>query len=209
MTTALSLRTRGRLAGAAHLAIFITGLIYMHFIPDTGVLTTDWGGVVDHIVANQSAFWLGFPFFLLSIVWRLVFAQLFYGLFRDVPVALNRLGVFVYLVGATMQVVMAICLMAPVVLVDGAEYRAAFTPGGIYSVLIGCIMWRSSLVPRAVGVCLVVSGLGWLTFCVPPIAALLLPYNLSVGLAGEATIMLWLLIMGVSAPNTSSWIKAE
>src|SRR5258708_38207893 len=104
MTTALSARTRGRLAGAAYLAIFITGLIYIRFIPDIGLLTTDWGGVVDHIVANQTEFWIGFPFFLLSIVSRLVLAQLFYELFRDVNVALNRLGVFVYLVGVTTQV---------------------------------------------------------------------------------------------------------
>ena len=225
MTTALSTRRRGRLAGAAYLTIFVTGLIYMSFIPDTGLLTSDWGRVVDHIVANQTAFWIGFPFFLLSIVSRLVFAQLFYGLFRDVNIAVNRLGVLLYLVGVTMQVVMAVCLMGPVVLFDGAEYRAAFTPEqlhalatlamqfyfltynvalaffGLYSVLIGYIMWRSSLVPRAVGVCLVLSGVGWLTYFVPPVAAQLLPYNLIVGLSGEAAIILWLLVVGLNAPS--------
>src|SRR5215469_12300409 len=116
MTMALSMRTRGRLAGAAYLGIFLTGLIYMNFIPDTGLLTTNWGGVVDHILANQAAFWVGFPFFLLSIVFRLVFLQLAYGLFRGIDDGMNRLGVFVYLVGASMQVVMAIWLMGPIVL---------------------------------------------------------------------------------------------
>src|SRR5215469_7873410 len=123
MTMALSMRTRGRLAGAAYLGIFLTGLIYMNFIPDTGLLTTAWGGVVDHILANQVAFWIGFPFFLLSIVFRLVFLQLAYGLFGGVNDGVNRLGVIVYLVGASMQVVMAVCLVAPVVLFNGAEYR--------------------------------------------------------------------------------------
>jgi len=224
MTTALSMRTRGRLAGAAYLGIFLAGLIYMNFIPDTGLLTTDWGGVVDHILVNQIAFWIGFPFFLLSIVFRLVFLQLAYGLFRGVNDGVNRLGVFVYLVGAALQLVMAVYLMAPVVLFNGPEYRAAFAPDqlhamatlalqlyiltynvalaffGLYSLLLGYLMVRSSLVPRAVGVCIMFSGLGWLTFFVPLVAAMLLPYNLIIGLSGEAVIILWLLVMGVN-PN--------
>ena len=77
-----------------------------------------------------------------------------------------------------------------------------FTPGqlhalaffGLYSVLLGYLMIRSSLVPRAVGACLVVSG----------VAAMLLPYNLTVGLSGEAVIILWLLVIGVNAQPARS-----
>jgi len=37
------MRTLARLAGATYLAIFVTGLIFRNFIPDSGSLTAHWG----------------------------------------------------------------------------------------------------------------------------------------------------------------------
>jgi NADPH:quinone reductase-like Zn-dependent oxidoreductase len=51
-----------------------------------------------------------------------------------------------------------------------------------------------------------ISGLGWLTFFVPPVAAALLPNNLIIGLSGEAVIILWLLARGVNASQSGSVI---
>ena len=73
---------------------------------------------------------------------------------------------------------------------------------GLYSVLLGYVMWRPRLVPRPVGASLVLSGLGWLTFLVPPVAAMLLPGNVLVGALGEAVVILWLLVMGVNSQTT-------
>jgi hypothetical protein len=41
-------------------------------------------------------------------------------------------------------------------------------------------------------------GLGWLTFLSPPLAIYLSPYNLAFGLLGEASVMLWLLVIGAN-----------
>jgi hypothetical protein len=41
-------------------------------------------------------------------------------------------------------------------------------------------------------------GLGWLTYLTPALAGSLAPYNLACGLGGEASMFLWLLIMGVN-----------
>jgi hypothetical protein len=44
-------------------------------------------------------------------------------------------------------------------------------------------------------------GQGWLTFLSPSLANELAPYNLAPGILGEASLTLWLLIVGVNGPR--------
>jgi hypothetical protein len=46
------------------------------------------------------------------------------------------------------------------------------------------------------------AGLSWLTFLLPSLAKYLSPYNLACGVIGEASVFLWLLVMGV---NVQRW----
>ena len=73
---------------------------------------------------------------------------------------------------------------------------------GFYCFLIGYLIDRSSFLPRILGVLMAVGGLGWLTFLSPPLAKHLSPYNLALGLLGQESVMLWLLVMGV---NVQKW----
>jgi hypothetical protein len=68
---------------------------------------------------------------------------------------------------------------------------------GFYCVLVGYLAFGSSLLPRIPGALMALGGLGWLTFFSPPLANLLSPYNLALGLVGEGLVMLWLLVIGV------------
>jgi hypothetical protein len=69
---------------------------------------------------------------------------------------------------------------------------------GFYCFLMGFLIFRSSLLPRLVGALMAIGGLGWVTYLFPPLAAHLSPYNLAAGILGEGSVMLWLLVMGVS-----------
>ena len=73
---------------------------------------------------------------------------------------------------------------------------------GFSCLLIGYLIFRSSFLPRILGVLMAVGGLGWLTFLSPPLAKHLSPYNLALGLLGQESVMLWLLVMGV---NVQKW----
>jgi hypothetical protein len=73
---------------------------------------------------------------------------------------------------------------------------------GFYCLLIGYLIFRSTFLPRILGVLMALAGLGWLTFLSPPFANYLSPYNLTSGLLGEGSVMLWLLVMGV---NVQRW----
>ena len=75
---------------------------------------------------------------------------------------------------------------------------------GCYCVLIGYLIFRSTFLPRLLGVLMAFGGLGWLTFISPALARTLSPYNMAPGILGEAALTLWLLAAGV---NTERWYK--
>lgn len=73
---------------------------------------------------------------------------------------------------------------------------------GFYCLLIGYLTVRSSFLPRIPGVLMAFAGLVWLMYLSPPLERYLSPYNTAFGLFGEASLMLWLLVMGV---NNQRW----
>jgi hypothetical protein len=74
---------------------------------------------------------------------------------------------------------------------------------GVYCVLIGYLVAKSSFLPRILGFPIMVGGLAWLTALSPRIAHLAHSYSQALGFIGEGIPMLWLLVMGV---NSQKWI---
>lgn len=56
--------------------------------------------------------------------------------------------------------------------------------------------------PRIIGVLMLIGGICWLTFLVPPIAKGLAPFNMMPGALGEVSLALWLMVKGV---NVERW----
>jgi hypothetical protein len=73
---------------------------------------------------------------------------------------------------------------------------------GIFCLLIGYLIYRSTFLPRILGALIALGGLSWLTYLLPPLSHHLSPYNLACGLLGEASVFLWLLVLGV---NVQRW----
>lgn len=222
-------RAKGRITGAFYLAIFVAGEIFMTLIPSTGLLNNNDAAAIDYIVSHQTAFWAGYPFLLLVVAFRLIVMLLFYELFKPVNKSINLLAVYFNIVATTMQAVTCIFLLTPLILLGGEHFLTAFTPDqlhalalvamklyhlcyiialaffGCYDLLLGYLAFKSTFIPRPIGVLMGLAGLGWLTFFIPPIAALLLPYSAIIaGIVGEGAMILWLLVMGV---NSERWNK--
>lgn len=77
---------------------------------------------------------------------------------------------------------------------------------GLYCVLIGFLIVRSTFLPRILGAFLAVGGIGWLTFFVPALARRLMPYNMVPGIFAETALTIWLLAAGV---NERRWYEQE
>jgi hypothetical protein len=70
---------------------------------------------------------------------------------------------------------------------------------GFYCILIGYLAFRLTLLPRILGALMVLGGLGWLTFLSSTLTNYLSPYNLALGVVGEAAVCVLLLVRGVDA----------
>jgi Domain of unknown function (DUF4386) len=73
---------------------------------------------------------------------------------------------------------------------------------GAYCISLGWLTLKANVLPMAVGVLLIVAGLGWLTYIVPPLAERLDALAMAPGKVGEGVLTLWLLAAGV---NPERW----
>jgi Domain of unknown function (DUF4386) len=73
---------------------------------------------------------------------------------------------------------------------------------GFFDFLIGCLILRSTFLPRILGALMALAGFGWLIFLSPPLANHLSHYILPLGFVAELLLMLWLLVKGV---NVQRW----
>ena len=114
---------------------------------------------------------------------------LFYGIFRPVNQDRSLLAAVFSLVGCALGALTPFHL-APL----GLSPLVFF---GLYCLLIGSLIWRSTFLPRILGALMAVGGLGWLTFLSPWLSGRLFPYNVVPGVIGEGALTLWLLMKGV------------
>jgi hypothetical protein len=80
----------------------------------------------------------------------------------------------------------------------------AVTFFGISTFLNGYLVFKSTFLPRILGVLSMLGGLGWLTFIYPPLGNQLSLYVLLVALVGSLAQIGWLLARGV---NVEQWNK--
>jgi len=86
---------------------------------------------------------------------------------------------------------------------NGYAFNTYLVFFGLWCVLIGFLIVRSTFMPRVLGVLLAIAGLGWMMYLVPPLAIrLFTPYIAGASALGEIPLLLWLLVVGV---NVQRW----
>ena len=73
---------------------------------------------------------------------------------------------------------------------------------GVYLLLAGILILKSTFLPRILGVLMVLAGLSYLPFMSPPFVRSLQPYILIFPGVGQISLTLWLLAVGV---NEQRW----
>ena len=68
---------------------------------------------------------------------------------------------------------------------------------GLYCFLTGYLIFTSTFLPRFLGASMASAGLCWLAFLSPTLTTLLSPYELALGMLGEASVSLWFLAMRI------------
>jgi Domain of unknown function (DUF4386) len=143
---------------------------------------------------------LYFALGLISTAVNIVLTALLYGLLKVVNRSLALLAAFFSLVGCAVRAFGNVFQLAPFVVLGGSPYLSVFKVEqlqalallflklnpptayvylvlfGSFNLLIGYLTFRSTFLPRILGVLMALSDLGGLTFLAPPLANQVLPY---------------------------------
>ncbi len=164
-------RLMARIAGVFYLLNILTGSLAIFFAARGHVA---WANAVN----------------LAATACYIAVTLLFYEMFKPVSRSLSLIAAFLSLLGCAFGLL-------------GIFHVASFHVNplvffGLYCLLIGYLIFRSTFLPRILGVLMAFGGLGWLTFLSPALAKSLSPYNLIPGIFGEGALTVWLLAMAVN-----------
>jgi Domain of unknown function (DUF4386) len=173
-------RPRARITGVVYLLYFLTAVSAEVFVGRGRLVLYD---AVDLI---------GFALYIAVTL-------LFYYMFRPVNRSLSLLAALFSLMGCANEVLRLFNL---------APYKInALVFFGPYCLLLGYLIFRSTFLPRILGVLMACAGLGWLIY-MSPLANHLTTYLKILGFLAEASLMLWLIVMGVNEQRWSEQASA-
>ncbi|PYQ49306.1 MAG: hypothetical protein DMF78_18630 [Acidobacteria bacterium] len=191
-------RSRARMAGFFWLMTMLTGAFAM-FAGGRPVVPGDAAATAANILAQEAAFFsvLGCAIGAISFVLDLA--------------PLVVLGGAQYLSVFAMEQLRALAYMFLRLRVQASMVGFFFF--GLHCLLVGCLILRSTFLPRIVGALMTFAGLGWLTFSLanllsPPLGRSLSGYLVLPGALGEGSLTLWLLAMGVNAERWREQARA-
>ncbi len=223
-------RVKARVAGALYLVIIVTALFAEVFVRGWLVVNGDAAATAANILAHQPLYRLGGVADLIAFVCDAGVALIFYDLFSPVSGSVSLLAAFFRLVHVAIVGVTTVCHFAPLVFLGEAHYLSAFSRDqlralamaslklhtlgymvalvffGFHCVLTGCLIWKSTFLPRTLGTVMAVAGFCYLTnsfasLLSPAIAGHLYPWILLPGALGEWSLTAWLLCVGVRVPS--------
>ena len=219
-------RLKARMAGVFQLLEAVTAAFGEVIVLDRLVVAGNAPATAANILGHERLFWLGFASSLIGVGFHIAWALLLYELLKPVNRSVSLLAAFVILVGCAIQALTSLLYLAPLLILQGGSSLSAFTPEqlqalalmfvklnryafdiylvffGFWCVLIGYLIFRSTFLPRVLGVLLAISGLGWVTYLSPPLANYLWPFIAAASALGEIPLELWLIVMGV---NVQRW----
>jgi hypothetical protein len=222
----MSPRFKARLAGVFEALEGMTSSFGQVFILGRLVVFGDAAATAANILGHQRLFWLGFVLSLLGVAFHIVWTLLFYDLFKPVNRSLSLLAAFVGIVVCALQALTAFLYVTPLLVLQGGDSLAAFTTQqlqalamiflklnsyafdvdlaffGLWCALTGYLIFKSTFLPRILGVLLAIDGLGWMMFVVPPFAGHIFPLIAAASAFAEIPLQLWLLAAGV---NPQRW----
>jgi len=222
-------RLKARIAGVFYLLTTTTG--FAEIVRGRLVVYSDAAATATNILAHEPLFRLAFAADLIVNPCFIALTLLFFDLFKPVNRSLSLLAAFFSLVGCAIASLICLFQLTPLIVLGGASNVSAFSVEqlqalalmflklhvqgynvslvffGFYCLLIGYLIFRSTFLPRILGVLMAIAGLCYLTsslatFLSPVVAARLFPYILVPGSVAELSLILWLLVKGV---NDQRW----
>ena len=224
-------RLKARIAGVLYLIVIVGGIFAELFVRSALIVRGDAAATAANILAHEQLYRLGFAAGIIILVCNVPLAVIFYDLFKVVNRSVSLLVAFFILVGTAIESGNLLNHFAPLIFLGGGGYLSPFNAEqlqtlayaslrlqavgftmclvffGFYCLLTGYLVFRSTFLPRILGVLLAIGGLCYLTnsfayFLWPEFASRLFPAILVPSGIAELSLSLWLLAVGV---NVQRW----
>jgi hypothetical protein len=224
----VSPRLKARMAGLCYVLMIPAGIGM--FLRGRLVVKGDAAATAANILAHEASFRVAFAGDLLVVVIYVVFTALMYDLMKPVSRSVSLLAAFFGLMGCATQACATLFELATLAVLSNEPYLGVFKPDqlhsvaylslklyaatygislvffGFYNLVIGYLVFKSTFLPRILGVLMAASCLVGLTFLWPPFASKYFRYLLVLDV-GEMLLALWLLVRGVNAERW--WEQAD
>ena len=199
----VSPRCRARIAGVFYVITILARVIAEAFVRNRLVVSDDAAATATNIMAHESLFRLGFVADIIAFASYIVLTALLYELLKPVNRSLSLVAASFSIVACVIQAISSLFHLAPMVLLGGASYLSMFTVEqlqalallflrlraaayhniglvflGLYCLLVGILILRSTFLPRILGVLMVLAGLSYVLFLSPSLGRSLQPYIL-------------------------------
>lgn len=222
----ISPRFKARLAGVCEALEGVTSTYGQVTVVGKVLVSGSAAATAANILGHERLFWLGFASALLGVAFHVAWTLLFYDLFKPVNKTISLLAAFFGLVACALLAFACLFYIAPLALLDHPQYFSAFTPAqvqalaslflrlngqafniflvffGMRLLFTGYLIFKSTFMPRIIGVFVAIDGIGWMLYLHPALGMRLFLYiAIAAGLA-EIPLQLWLIIMGV---NSQRW----
>ena len=217
----LSPRLTARMIGVFYLLTIVTGIFAQAFISERLVVSGDGAATAVNILTHKSLYESGFTIYMIEMVCQMAMTALFFILLKPVNRSVALVELCLGLAGCIIKTFSRVFYLAPLFVLGGASYLSAFNPEqlqslsllflkvndrgagialaffGFESLLQGYLVFRSTFLPRILGVLASIAGLGWLTFLSPTLGSRMFLYVAVYALLVSAAMIVWLLVFGV------------
>lgn len=222
----MSPRNKARLAGTFFLLTMVMGAFAQGIVSERLVVYGNAEVTAGNILSHEPLFRFGYAVYVVEMACQITMTMLFYDLLKPVSRSGSPLAAIFGLTGCTVKILSRLFFSAPLFVLGGDNYLRVFTPEqlhavallllrvnhqaetiamvffGFHTIVKGYLVFRSTFLPRVLGVLSVVAGLGWLTFLYEPLAQRVLPYSMTVGMLTSLAYIVWLIAVGV---NEAKW----
>lgn len=230
----MNVQRYARVAGVLLLISLIAGGLGEAYIPSK-IIGADAATTVANIKSYDFLFRLGFATFLIESLCDITLVLILYALLRPVNKQLSLLAVFFGLMGTALFAFAELFYFAPPLILGGAPYLKTFSADqlntlallslkfygyagmiftayyGMSWIVRGYLMFRSSYLPKFLGVLMAIGGAGFVARNFVMILAPAYASDIFLILMFPCVLilMMWLLIKGVNVPKWQAKLNAS